>query len=315
LTGGLGDDVLDGGLGADTFHGDGGVDTVSYASRTTAIKADADCSTEVNGCRSSGDYAIWGGSWRYARIDRASDDGAVGEGDTIAVTVESIIGGSGNDTLALFRNQDTCDQFCVDVVVPVTTGSLTGNSGQDVLRGPETSSNATITFSGGTGNDEIRGSLAADTISGGFGDDTIFGNSGDDTLNGDQGNDTLNGNSGNDSLNGGEGDDILRGGVGDDAAFGNAGVDTFTYDDRSEAVTASLGDVATIGNGVAAPPSLPGDPVLAGESDTINPDIENLTGGSGNDTLRARHSAINRVKGGPGTDVFDVESDDIAIQD
>jgi Ca2+-binding RTX toxin-like protein len=103
------DDYLDGGLGADTITGGDGVDTVSYASRQTAITADLSGS--------------------------AGDDGASGEGDTIAVTVERLIGGSGADTLA----------------GNAAANVLTGNKGDDDL-------------TGGAGEDQLLGGEGNDTL-------------------------------------------------------------------------------------------------------------------------------------------------------
>jgi len=70
---------------------------------------------------------------------------------------------------------------------------------------------ATVTITGGSGNDALTGNAAMDVITGGLGNDTLSGLAGKDTLNGDAGNDTLNGGTGLDTLTGG------------------AGVDTFAY--------------------------------------------------------------------------------------
>nr|BFE66840.1 hypothetical protein GCM10020092_001410 [Actinoplanes digitatis] len=74
------------------------------------------------------------------------DDGANGEGDTIATDVESIWGGNGNDTLS-------------------------GGAGDQSL-------------DGGPGNDTLRGGAGADYLFGGPGTDHLFGEAGDDFLDG-----------------------------------------------------------------------------------------------------------------------------------
>lgn len=100
------------GQGADYYSGGAGYDRVSYGSYfSSAVTADAD---GVKG-----------------------DDGADGEGDTIATDVESIWGGFGND-------------------------SLYGRAGADALFG-------------GDGNDTIRGNGGADDLYGDGGDDYLDG--------------------------------------------------------------------------------------------------------------------------------------------
>jgi Ca2+-binding RTX toxin-like protein len=67
------------------------------------------------------------------------------------------------------------------------------------------------------------------TLTGGAGNDTLTGGGGDDLLTGGAGNDTLNGNAGTDLLFGGVGDDALTGGTGADTfqlRFADIGKDT-----------------------------------------------------------------------------------------
>lgn len=113
IFGGAGNDSIDGGLGPDTISGGADNDTVSYASRATGVS--------VN-------------------LDLLANDGAAGEGDWVGAgttDVESVMGGSGNDT-------------------------LTGNSGGNYL-------------SGGAGADLIHGMAGSDTIVGGAGTDSLYG--------------------------------------------------------------------------------------------------------------------------------------------
>ena len=117
LDGGWGDDTLDGGVGADVLRGNNGFDTVTYGDRVAPI---------------------------VAGIDGQANDGEAGEGDNIATTVESIVGGSAGDT-------------------------LTGSAANDVLIG-------------GAGNDTLNGLGGADTLDGGAGADHLDGGAGADTL-------------------------------------------------------------------------------------------------------------------------------------
>jgi Ca2+-binding RTX toxin-like protein len=101
---------MDGQGGADTFAGQNGTDRADYASRTGPIDAS---------------------------LDGQADDGAAGEHDNILDDVETIRGGSGND-------------------------SLVGNGNRNFLIG-------------GPGNDIIFGQGGAgDDINGGPGDDRLF---------------------------------------------------------------------------------------------------------------------------------------------
>jgi len=110
LIGGDGLDVMDGQGGADIFAGQNGTDRVDYISRTGPIDAS---------------------------LDGQADDGAAGEHDNILDDVETIRGGSGND-------------------------SLVGNGNRNFLIG-------------GPGNDVIFGQGGAgDDVNGGPGDDRLF---------------------------------------------------------------------------------------------------------------------------------------------
>jgi len=115
------------------------------------------------------------------------------------------------------------------------------------------------------------------------------------TLKGNEGDDTLVGSSHPDLIDGGAGNDTLQGGLGDDTLIGGAGIDTVSYADRSNPVKVSLDATklwVALQNGEA------------GENDSIAADIENLTGGSGNDLLRG-NSGANIIRGGAGNDTIE----------
>lgn len=73
-----------------------------------------------------------------------------------------------------------------------------------------TDADATVTITGGAGDDQLTGNAGKDTITGNAGDDVLIGLAGDDILNGGAGDDVLNGGTGNDTLTGGEGDDTFN---------------------------------------------------------------------------------------------------------
>ena len=115
------------------------------------------------------------------------------------------------------------------------------------------------------------------------------------TLKGNDGDDTLIGSSHNDVIDGGNGNDVLQGGLGDDTLVGGAGIDTVSYADRSVAVKVSLDSTKLW---------VAGQNGATGENDSIASDIENLTGGTGNDFLRGNASA-NIIHGGAGNDTIE----------
>ena len=109
-------------------------------------------------------------------------------------------------------------------------------------------------------------------------------------IDGGVGNDTLTGGQFNDSLFGDEGVDLLDGGLGNDSVSGGNGTDTVTYATRAVGVTVSLDGVNNDGQ--------------VGEADVLNADLENITGGSGNDVLIGS-ATNNRLNGGDGNDTLD----------
>ena len=108
LRGAGGDDLLNGGLGGDSLAGGAGFDLADYLERSTGVSAD---------------------------LDGAADDGEPGEGDAIAVDVEDLRGGDGND-------------------------NLVGNGGENFLFGQG-------------GNDSLNGGAGSDLLVGGDGDDDL----------------------------------------------------------------------------------------------------------------------------------------------
>ncbi|GAB5454741.1 MAG: hypothetical protein Hens2KO_09700 [Henriciella sp.] len=135
--------------------------------------------------------------------------------------------------------------------------------------------------------DTINALAGDDVVDGLAGNDTLSGAEGNDTLLGGAGNDTLNGNAGNDTLQGGDGDDTLLGGGGTDVIDGGAGSDTNSFADIAQDTTA---DIAA------------GTASYGGVSETFT-NIENLTGGAGNDNLSGDGGA-NTLTGGAGDDVL-----------
>jgi Ca2+-binding RTX toxin-like protein len=300
LNGEDGDDTLDGGPGSDTMSGGTSSDEADYASRVAAVTV---------------------------RFNGSADDGESGEGDNVSVDIEQVNGGAGGDTIV-----GGTGAFAVNNLFFGNGGadSLQGGDGVDQLFGGGADDsilggNDLDILGGEAGNDLLDGGLGGDFLDGGDGTDTADYSSrvfpvavnlgvaggdgqageGDDVfgsvenINGGSGSDTLIGNlsanflvggAGNDTLTGADGNDTFDGGAGRDVMNGGAGVDRALYSSRTTAVTVDLDGVADDGVG--------------GELDNVQADVEDLTGGSGNDALTGDADA-NSILGGGGNDVLD----------
>jgi hypothetical protein len=174
----------------------------------------------------------------------------------------------------------------VSVSVSGTTFTVTDTGAAVTPIGPgcaSAGSNTVTCTNGGSG-----GSISYLWISAGDGDDAatinsalpalIDGGSGNDRIVGGGGQDWLFGNSGNDSLDGGAGADSISGGDGTDAV---------DYSGRAIGVAVTLDD--HYGDGAA------------GENDNVRTSVENVLGGSGNDSLTGS-GVNNALSGGLGDD-------------
>ncbi len=122
LEGEGGDDSLDGGAGPDHISGGDGTDIADYTGREQGV------------------VVSLGNS-----LTGSADDGEAGEGDDVEKDVETVLGGSGGDTL---------------YAAPEFGSTLVGNGG----------------------NDQLGGGLGADTLRGGGGQDSFDPTDGDDDV-------------------------------------------------------------------------------------------------------------------------------------
>jgi Ca2+-binding RTX toxin-like protein len=167
-------------------------------------------------------------------------------------------------------NTDTTYVTCTGTVDGVWVYGDDGDDILDILVDRTPVSYPISFIHGGAGNDVVLGTDLSDVIYGEDGNDTLFGYGEDDTI---------------------------IGGSGADRISGGAGRDRASYVDHTVAVSLSL-------NGVT------GDDGAPGEADTIQSDVEDLEGGSGNDVLNGNSDA-NVLMGGDGTDqVFGNAGDD-----
>ena len=297
LTGNGGNDTLTGGAGADGMDGGTGIDTASYEDHTVVSATIG--TTSGNG--------------------NASD----GAGDDLSAGIDNLIGGPGSDTLQGNGAANT-----------LTGGgngdTLTGGGQADVLNGDagadvffeDGAPNGADTFNGGSEQDRVDYAGRTNPLSvdiDGVADDgqggaaegdnvqtdveNLTGGTVGDSLTGDGANNVLDGQGGDDTLTGGLGADILTGAGGADSVdegaapngpdsfSGGADTDSISYASRGAAVTIRQDGLANDGE--------------AGENDLIFTDVENLTGGGGNDLLAGTPANTNVYTGGAGTDTVD----------
>ena len=224
---------------------------------------------------------------------------------TLAIQDDQVADTTGNVT-----RSSAIGTFAVDIPISAPTGllSVIGTPGSDVihlgLNGPEivvtmngkasryvAATVQRIEIRGDSGHDVITigAGIGACWIDGGAGNDMIHGGDGNDTIYGGAGNDRLFGGAGHDRLYGQDDNDLLDGGSGNDLIVGGKGIDTASYATRRAAVRVSLDNKANDG--------------MRGEKDNVRTDVENITGGHGNDLLIGSRLA-NILRGGNGNDTL-----------
>jgi Ca2+-binding RTX toxin-like protein len=308
ITDGAGANVLTGGAGADTFvmsgdgardtvNGAGGSNTISYATNTTGINVTLNEATAV----------------------QVLGTGTAGTTTDLISNIDNVVGGSGNDTITGDGSANT----------------LTGNGGADTLNG---AAGADV-LNGGAGADTLTGGTGVDVVDGGAGNDTLLASASDgsDTLIGGEGTDLYNlsgtsaaatvnlttntstsAQTGSDTLQGIEnvtgssGGDTITDGAGSNVLTGGAGADTFvmTSDNARDTInglggsntvdysSATTNLNVTLTNGAV----VGGSGTTAATSDVIS-NINNLTAGSGSDTITGNNNG-NTIVGGGGNDAI-----------
>lgn len=156
LQAGPGDDVLaESGTaanGSDTLHGGGGADLVTYAGRTSAVRAD------LAGDRDDGQS---GERDQIVAVENLTG-GRAGDRLTGNITVNVLVGGGGSDTLAGEGGADTLHSSTEEFFAgrARTRDRLSGGPGTDYLVGT-------------AGGNRIDPGLGADTVEAGGGNDRI----------------------------------------------------------------------------------------------------------------------------------------------
>ncbi len=332
LTGGSGNDLLAGGAGDDSYvfgtatsvevdtltevSGDGtdtldfssfttelvlnlGVNTIQsvHANRTLSVTQAAEYLENVLG--GSGNDTLTGNSLANVLIGGAGDDALMGgAGDDV------LRGGVGDDTLKGGLGDDS---YVFGTATSIEADIVTEFSGEgaDTLDFAGLTTDLVVTLESNTDQPvhtdrtlRLNSKAAIENVNGGSGNDKLRGNSQANVLTGGAGNDTLTGAAGNDTLTGGTGDDSYVFGAATSieadfvTEFSGQGTDTLSF--------ASLTTGLTLNLGLTTVQSVHTNRTLRLNSTAV---IENLLGGSGNDTLTG-NTLANRLTGGAGNDLM-----------
>lgn len=205
--------------------------------------------------------------------------------------------GSASSNLDLAGNE-----FANTLIGNAGANVLTGGAGKDTLDGGPGVDTADYSDNDDAISVKLAGAANSRVRVGGILEDTILNI---ENVKGGCGNDTLVGDGLSNELLGLAGDDLLRGGAGDDWLIGDVGYDTASYAGDNGGVTVSLmtvGSQNTIGAGIDRLVSI--ENLTGGTyNDTLTGDLGNnvLRGGDGDDVLNGR-AGSDRLDGGAGTD-------------
>lgn len=201
---------------------------------------------------------------------------------------DQITAGAGNDFVQGGSNSDT-------FFASVNDGDdvYDGGTGTDTYVMTATAALANVDLSQGTASSSQTGSdqlISIENVTGSSGDNIIVGSNGGNVLVGNGGNDSLTGLGGGDDIDGGTGNDTFFFTIGDgnDDYTGGTGSDTIDLSGITGNTTINLASGSASGTQI-------GNDTLSG--------IENVIGGSGNDTITGSTLA-NILRGGAGTDVI-----------
>jgi Ca2+-binding RTX toxin-like protein len=227
-----------------------------------------------------------------------------------ATSIENVNGGSLGDTFTgnsannVFSGGDGNDIFLFNTNSALGTDTVNDSAGIETLSFAGSTADLSVNLGLAT-NQTVNSNLilrlssvtAIENITGGSGDDTLTGNSLDNTLLGDAGNDVLSGVSGNDIylFN-------TNSALGSDTVVDSAGIDKLSFVGSTAGLSVNLG--------LATAQTVNTNLILTLGSVTA---IENVTGGSGNDTFIG-NSLGNILQGGDGNDILTGSSGNDSLQ-
>ncbi|MGH2905187.1 MAG: DUF6531 domain-containing protein [Solirubrobacterales bacterium] len=334
---GTGTDTVNGNAGVDTVDYSGRTANVNVSLTDTANDGESGENDNIasdveNAITGSGNDFLTGNSSANALTGGTGSDtiSAAGGDDSIygGGGDDFLTGGDGDDILDSSSGTDRVDYSTAGSAVTVSLANSsaqnTGGAGTDTISGAERvwGSDYDDTLTGTSGNDGLTGNNGNDTLEGGAGDDTITGGGGTDlvtyanaasavtvalvtttsqnttgagtdtitqveNLTGSAYGDTLGGDDLANTIHGGDGNDSINPRLAADDVYGDNGDDRVDYSTRTSDLTVTLDGTANDG--------------AASEGDNVRGDVENITTGSGNDTLTGSSSA-NDIQGGNGND-------------
>ncbi|HEY5798326.1 MAG TPA: peroxidase family protein [Bosea sp. (in: a-proteobacteria)] len=329
LAGGAGADALNGAGGNDTLLGEAGNDTLTGGTGNDSLQGGADNDTYVFGLADSDDtIQEAGGADRILLATGGAALTTLNVADIGAGNIEIDVNGT---EITVIDHYDTLNEQ-VETVEFAAGTTYQGHAigGSFALSADSTSPRAAAAGVGSI----LASNGNSETLTGSTGSDILFGNGGNDALNGGDGADLLIGGTGTDTMSGGAGNDTIvydiDGGGANETISGGADTDTLAIVDGGgnggETLSVSYnGTRLTAVEGIAAlnvdMENVTAD--LGGGTDTLAynttsavtvdlaagtasgfasvTNVENVTGGSGNDTFTG-NAASNTFNGGTGTD-------------
>ncbi|WP_312562522.1 calcium-binding protein [Anaerospora sp.] len=313
IMGGAGDDIIDGGAGKDAISAGAGNDIIVYDAADTMIDGGAGIDTlDASASKGAVKLDLSKAGNKFTNIENltggSGNDTLVGDSQA-----NVLIGGAGNDTLNGGAGNDTLtggtgkDKYIIQAGSghDIITADVSNQEDTLVLSDIKSVEDFKALSSVKEGNDlklilnandsvTIKGWYAEGAIGSiQLGNGQVFG-----YRPGTEGNDTLTGTKSSDIIMGGAGDDIIDGGAGKDAISAGAGNDIIVYDAADTMIDGGAG-IDTL-DASASKGAVKLDLSKAGNKFT---NIENLTGGSGNDTL-VGDSQANVLIGGAGNDIL-----------
>ena len=314
LTGGGGSDSLNGGAGndtyafntstqlnADTITDSAGIDELSFVGSTNAVAVNLGLTTAqmVNANLT----LTLASATALENLTGGSGNDSL-TGNTLA---NSLIGNAGNDSLNGGVGNDT---YLYVTNTQLNSDTITDSAGIDELSFAGSTNGVVVNMSLTTAQ-SVNANLTL-TLTSGTALENLTGGSGNDSLSGNSLANTLTGGLGNDSLNGGDGGDTLYGLAGNDSLNGGAGNDTYVFNTNTQLnadnITDSLGidhlnfsgstNSVVVALAVTTLQTVNANLMLTLASATA---LENITGGSGNDSLTG-NSLANTLVGGAGND-------------
>lgn len=328
LDGGDGDDIIDGGNGDDYLTGSAGNDTVTGGAGNDTIIGGTGAGDDSYDGGNGVDQLIYSSAVDGITVNMSNGTASGVDIDTdLFRSIESVLGGAGDDTLIGSAGDDTLDGGSGNDL-------LIGNDGDDTFRVALGNGSDTIRDAGGLADslvltglsdgftefggtardgDDLLVSIGSDTIrvENHFGGNVLesltmttaagasetlvlatglVGGGLDGILTGTGADETLIGGGGADVVFGGAGDDTLIGEPGDDTYDGGTGTDTLDYSSATGGMLVDLVAGTAVGD------------ADAGENVFTN--IESFRTGSGDDTLLGG-AGDDTLDGGDGSDFID----------